>query len=179
MPEVMIKHLLVTWFRNEPSAVDPDQTVRLEKINRVGDVVDIDDEASYKRLEDLGAFFTDEEREQIEAGTYTGAGAAQVYSARGQTSANPTPLIEDAEGEGRQVDNLSSEELAEYIKGNNLSSEETIALAGDDEGSINKVLEAENMATNNDPRADVVAGLEAKLTAASGTQQSSGRRKKS
>jgi hypothetical protein len=162
----MIKHLLVTWFRNEPSPVDPEQTIRLEKINRVGDVVDIDDESSYQRLEDLGSFFTDEEREKIEEGTYTGPGAAQVYAALGNTSANPTPLIEDAEGEGRQVDNLSSEELADYIKSNRLTVEETVALAGDDADSINKVLDAENIATDNDPRKGVETALEAKLAAA-------------
>ena len=166
MTEVMIKHLLVTWFRNEPSAIDPEQTVRLEKINRIGDVVDIDDDASYQRLEELGSFFTDEEREKIEAGTYNGAGAAQVYAALGQTNIAPEVLIEDAEGEGRQVDNLSSEELAEYIKSNRLTVEETVALAGDDADSINKVLDAENIATDNDPRKGVETALEAKLAAA-------------
>src|SRR5215471_2313225 len=166
MPEVMIKHLLVTWFRNEPSAVDPEQTIRLEKINRIGDVVDIDDDASYQRLEELGAFFTDEERQKIEDGTYTGPGAQQVYAALGNTEANPTPLIEDAEGEGRQVDNLSVDELADYIKSNRLTVEETVALAGEDADSINKVLDAENIATDNDPRKGVETALEAKLAAA-------------
>lgn len=163
MPEVMIKHLLVTWFRNEESAVNPDETVRLEKINRIGDVVDIDDEPSYKRLEELGSFFTDDERKAIEEGTYQGPGAAQVYAARGDTSYAPRPMIEAAEGEGRQVDNLDSEELAEYIKTNKLTVEQTVALAGDDADSINKVLDAENIATDNDPRRGVESALEAKL----------------
>ena len=166
MPEVMIKHLLVTWFRNEPSAVNPDENQRLEKINRVGDVVDIDDEASYKRLEELDSFFTDEEREAIEEGTYQGPGASSVYAALGNTSYAPQPMIEAAEGEGTQVDNMSSEELAEYINSNKLTVDATVSLAGDDADSINKVLDAENIATDNDPRQGVVRQLEAKLASA-------------
>jgi len=165
MPEVIVKARLITWFRNEPSAVDPDVTVRLEKINSVGEKVDIDDEASFQRLTDLDAIYSEEDSAAIEEGTYTGPGAAAVYAARGETVA-PESLIEPAEGEGRQVDNLSAEDLAEYIKSNKLTVEETVALAGDDADSINKVLDAENIATDNDPRKGVESALEARLSAA-------------
>jgi hypothetical protein len=167
MTEVIVKARLITWFRNEQSAVNPDETVRMEKINHIGEKVDIDDEVSFQRLTDLDAIFTPEESEAVEEGTYTGPGAAAVYAARGETVA-PEPLIEPAEGEGRQVDNLSAEELAEHIKSNRLTVEETVALAGDDADSINKVLDAENIATDNDPRKGVEVALEAKLAAAQG-----------
>jgi len=41
----------------------------------------------------------------------------------------------------------------------------TVALAGDDEESIQKVLDAENIATENEPRKGVLDRLEAKLIA--------------
>jgi len=165
MPEVIVKHRLITWFRNEPSAVNPDETVRLEKINTIGEKVDIDDESSYNRLVELDAVYTDETVQEIEDETFKGEGAAAVYAARGVT-ASPPPLIEAAEGEGRQVDDLSVEELAEYITANSLTVDETVSLAGDDVDSINRVLDAENLATDNDPRKGVEKALEAKLAAA-------------
>jgi hypothetical protein len=165
MPEVMIKARLFTWFRNEESAIDPEQTQRTEKISHLGEVVDVDDDASFKRGEELDAFFTDEEREAIEEETYGGPGATAVYAARGVTP-QPEALIQPAEGEGTQTSNLSAEELADYIKSNRLTVEETVALAGDDADSINKVLDAENIATDNDPRKGVETALEAKLSAA-------------
>jgi hypothetical protein len=165
MTEVMIKVRLFTWFRNEESAVDPSQQQRVEKISHMGEVVDIDDDASFQRGEELGAFFTDKEREAVEDGTYIGPGSEAVYAARGEAP-SPTPLIEDAEGEGGSAAEMSAEDLADYIKRNRLNVEDTVALAGDDTESIEKVLDAENIATDNDPRKGVEAALEAKLAAA-------------
>jgi hypothetical protein len=163
MAEKMIKVLLFTWFHNEPSAINPAETARLEKLARLGEVVDIDDDYSLQRGEELGAFFTDEERKEIEEETYAGEDAPAVYAALGVT-APPVGLIEPAGGEGPMA--LSVEALAEYITENNLNSEQTIALAGDDADSINKVLDAENIATDNEPRKSVVSALEKKLAAA-------------
>jgi hypothetical protein len=52
-------------------------------------------------------------------------------------------------------------------------SDQNVDLAdSDDVNSINKVLDAENMATNNEPRVGVVRGLEARLAKASETPAS-------
>jgi hypothetical protein len=162
MPEVMIKVRLFTWFQDNASAANPDETVRMEKISVLGEVVDIDDDASYQRGQDLDAFFTDEERQQVEDGTYTGPGYQGVYAFLGHNP--PESVVEPLEGEG--TSGMTTEEMADHIKSNRLTVEETVALAGDDADSINKVLDAENIATDNDPRKGVEAALEAKLAAA-------------
>lgn len=166
MAEKMIKVLLFTWFRNEPSAINPDEMARFEKLSRLGEVVDIDDELSLARGEELGAFFTDAEREAIEDETYTGEDALTVYQARGVTLPAESLIQPLAGGEGPLISRLSTEQLADYIKENNLTAQQTIALSGEDTESIEKVLDAENIATDNDPRKSVVNALEKKLTAA-------------
>ena len=50
--------------------------------------------------------------------------------------------------------------LSEWIKTNEPSADETIALAGGDAARADVVLEAESLATGGDPRPEVVEGLE-------------------
>jgi len=167
MAQKIIKHRLFTWFEVTPNPVDPSgPDVLTERINIAGDDVDITNEDYVKRGEDLDAFYTDEEADKIRAGTYAGTDADQVYYLRsgGQTAPHNLPHISPADGE---AGNLSVEELADKIRNEKLNVEQTVALAADDLASIEKVLDAENLATDNEPRRGVVDRLEAKMSAAS------------
>jgi hypothetical protein len=170
MAQKIIKHRLFTWFEVTPNPVDPGgPDVLTERINIAGDDVDITNEDYVKRGEELDAFFTDEEADQVRAGTYNGPGAEQVYYLRqgAQTAPHNLPRqIGPADGEHGDTASMSSEELADYINEHKLNVDQTVALAGDDLESIEKVLDAENLATDNDPRKGVTDRLEAKMNAA-------------
>ena len=165
----IIKVRLFTWFQNQDSAANPDETVRVERISHFGEDVEIDDEASLARGEEFDAFFSDEEADEIRNGTYDGPLLEQLNIAAGITAA-PTGAVSDIEGEGPQTDSLSSQELGEYINENNLNVDETVALAesGNTE-SIEKVWDAEEHAAQlrgNDARKGVTDKLDAMLKAA-------------
>lgn len=167
--QVIIKHRLFTWFETVPSAANPEETVRLEKISHLGDDVDITDEASYQRGLELDAFFSKEDAKAIREGTYDGpqAGALAVMSGQAQ---RPASMIEPLEDEGVNTDGMDAQALGEYINENSLNVDQTVALAKDgDEDSIQKVYDAEIHAAQlrgNDPRKGVVDTLDAKLAAA-------------
>jgi len=171
MTQKIIKHRLFTWFEVTPNPVDPSgPDVLTERINIAGDDVDITNEDYVKRGEDLDAFYTDEEADEIRAGTYAGSDADQVYYLRnrGNTAPRAQGQIQPADGEAGNPGEMSVDEMADYIKDHKLNVEQTVALAGDDLESIEKVLDAENLATDNEPRRGVVDRLEAKMSAASG-----------
>jgi hypothetical protein len=170
MAEKIIKVRLFTWFENAQSAANPDEEVRLERINIIGDDVDISDEASLARGEELDAFFSDEDAAAIRDGSYDGPLADHIAIAQGVV-APPTGAVSAIEGEGPQTDSLSSQELGEYINENNLNVDETVALAtAGDTASIEKVWDAEEHAAQlrgNDARKGVTDKLDAMLKAAS------------
>jgi hypothetical protein len=93
------------------------------------------------------AFYTDEERERIEEGQ------------------NPDQPLSLSSG-GGDVSSLGEYELAEYIKGANPSGKEltvgeTVALAEGDKDLAHRLLQAENIATDGEPRKGVETGLTA------------------
>jgi hypothetical protein len=104
-------------------------TVTLEQIGQLG----------LKKGEESHAFYTSEERERIEAG-----------------GSPDEPL---ALGSGGDVSTMGEYELSEYIKTNNLTVSDTIALAGGDKDLAHRVLQAENIATDGEPRKGVETGL--------------------
>jgi hypothetical protein len=106
-----------------------DQVVTLDQIGMLG----------LKKGEESHAFYTTEERERIEAG-----GDPDF----------PTNLPA-----GGELSAMGEYELAEYIKNNNLTVNDTIALAGTDKDMAQRVLQAENIATDGEPRKGVEAGL--------------------
>jgi hypothetical protein len=171
MAQKIIKHRLFTWFEVTPNPVDPSgPDVLTERINIAGDDVDITNEDYVKRGESLDAFYTDEEADEIRAGTYAGSDADQLYYLRsgGQTAPRVTAQGQITAASGESTESMTAEELADHIRDNKLNVEQTVALAGDDLESIEKVLDAENLATDNEPRRGVVDRLEAKMSAASG-----------
>lgn len=163
MAEKIIKHRLFTWFEKVDSLVQPGVEVLAERIAHMGEKVDITNPDYIKRGEELGSFYSDDEAKAIEAGTYRGQDAEVLM--RHRTGASlPQPLVEPLDDEGPQTDGLSAEELAEYITSNKLNVDKTVALAGDTLESIELVLDAEGIATDNEPRVGVTRALEAKLT---------------
>jgi hypothetical protein len=91
------------------------------------------------------SFYTDAERKTLESG--------------GDPS-KPASLSEES------VSEMGEFELSEYIGGNNptgkaLNVDETVALAGTDKDLAHRLLQAENVATDGDPRKGVEAGLTA------------------
>jgi len=90
--------------------------------------------------EDEHLFYTDDERERLEQGQ-SPDGSDGVASS------------------GSAVSELGEYELAEYIKGNNLTVSQTVELAGGDKDLAHRLLQAENIATDGEPRRGVEAGL--------------------
>jgi len=118
----------------EPREALMGETVTLEQI---GLIAQMKGETSH-------AFFTDEERERIEAGQ------------------NPDQPL--SSGSGGDVNSMGEYELAEYIKGANpegkeLTVQQTVDLAGTDKDLAHRILQAENIATDGEPRKGVEAGL--------------------
>jgi len=163
MANKIIKHRLFTWFEEVDSPVVPGQKVLSERINHLGDDVNITNPAYVKRGEDLGSFYTDDEAEKIRKGTYDGADADILYRARGEAVQAPLALDQG----GQDVSQLDAADLGEYIKANRLTVPQTLALVSDNanEEEIQRVLDAENIATNNSPRAGVTDVLEKRLAA--------------
>jgi hypothetical protein len=96
--------------------------------------------------ERLHSFYTDAEREALESG------------------ADPNQPLQLTSGSS--LAEMGEYELAEYIQGSNpegkkLSVDETVALAGTDKDLAHRLLQAENVATDGDPRAGVEKGLTA------------------
>ena len=143
-----------------------------EQMAFFGQKVDIPRKADIARGEELGAFFSDEEAAQIEAGTYTGPEASllaqppMVEHFSDEEAANArvvmTPVADS--GEARpEIDMVSAdaETIASYIEDNKLNVADTVALAGGNSELAEKVYDAENLATDNEPRKGVTDGLDA------------------
>lgn len=164
MNERIVKFRLVTFFDEVPNQVTPQgEPVLVERTASLGEKISLRP-IDEKRLDSLGSLYTAEEAKAIEDGTYAGRDAGQLTAARSGRRVAPA-TVEPADGEHGDLSSMDAEQLAEYITEHELNVEQTVALAGDDEDSINKVLDAENLATENDPRKGVVRSLEAKLNA--------------
>jgi hypothetical protein len=163
--EKIIKVRLFTWFEETPNLVHPGgDPVLTERIAHHGEKVDITNDVSLNRGEELGAFYTDEEAAQIEDGSYRGPDAGILFNRR--AGIRPAATVENVDGEGPQVQSLDSAQLADYIRENKLTVSQTVALADDSTEGIEKVLDAENIATDNEPRKGVTDALETKLQVA-------------
>jgi hypothetical protein len=93
-----------------------------------------------KKGEEEHLFYTDDERERLEAGQNPDASAQAV-------------------SESGDISSLGEYELAGYIKENNLTVNQTVGLAEGDKDLAHRLLLAENIATDGEPRKGVEAGL--------------------
>lgn len=136
-----VRHLQFPYMRTRPNPVDPDgKPLLVGAVARQNDVLNVSDLTKYDlyRGEQAGSFYSDEEL------------------------ALPQPTAAEA---GTDLAVMSSEELAEVIQGRNekgsrLNVGETVALAGDNPDLAERLLEAETIATDDDPRDGVIEGLQ-------------------
>lgn len=160
--EKRIKYRLFNYYeeRGKDLAGNP---VLVEKTAAFGELADIPREEDIERGERLGAFFSDEENSAIEDGSYRGPSYDQLRTNAGTTEGAQT-------AESHDITSMSDEQIAEIIASGNggkgLSVAETVALAGDDKDLAEKVLDAEIIASQSDPRKGVEKGLEAIISRA-------------
>jgi hypothetical protein len=162
---------LFTWFQNVKSPINSDEMQRVERIAHLGETVDIDDDASLRRGEELGAFFSDEDAEAIANGTFRGPTAELIYARRVGT--RPAQLNDEASqlpAGDFDVHEASTDELADYISENKLSVPATRSLIPEnaDLEMLEKFYDAENLATENEPRKGVTDYLDARMQALNG-----------
>lgn len=136
--------------------------VRLVRHASFGEEVEIPDD-QIARGEELGAFFSDEDAEAIRAGTYSGPVAHLLPGQRRIPQAAEGDVI--ALGD-LDVANADAAEIAAYIQEHKLTVGDTVALAGDDKDLAEKILDAEEIATQGSPRAGVEKGIEAVMSRA-------------
>lgn len=159
----IIKHLLYTWFEEVEDPMSGGKALR-ERIARLGDKVTITRHADVVRGERLGSFYTDSEAKAIEDGTYNGSDAEQVFAAR--SGVRVAPRVAPADGEHGDFAMMDAPQLADHIASNKLNVQNTLALlpADADAEDCQKLLDAENIATGNDPRTGVVDVLEKRIS---------------
>jgi hypothetical protein len=127
---------------------DANGQIILEPVDLVrGEEVTLDElgKLALKKGEENHSFYTTAERERVEAGQPEGGSSATAT-------------------EGGNVSELGEYELADYIKGANpegraLKAQEVVDLAGNDTDLAHRLLQAENIASDGDPRKSVEAGL--------------------
>jgi len=141
----IVKHLLFTALMPVPNPAQPDQEIWVEKLFKRGEEIPADmlDDATLERGERLGSFFTDEELEE----------------GQNQREPGPAPAMQLTEAGEPAFDEMSESELAEYIRQNRPNVGETVLMSQNDPDTAKRLLEAEHMATDGEPRAGVVKGL--------------------
>lgn len=160
----IVKFRLVTYFDEVENQVTPNgETVLVERLASMGDEVDFRP-ADEERLDSLGALYTEDEAKAIQEGSYRGTDAGVLATFRG-TASRPTGTVTAAEGEGNPGDIDSYPDavaLGEHIRDTRPNVEGTLALLPDNpsEEQIQKLYDAENIATGDSPRSGVVDKLD-------------------
>ena len=163
--EKQIKFRLFHYYEEGPDPTDDSKKVLREKVASFGQIVDIEREEDIERGERLGAFYSDEEKDAIAEGSFRGPGAEELRSNAGLPGGQTGEgTVEPVDGEVPDISDMSSEEVAQIISegngGRGLNVNETIALAQNDAELAEKVLDAETIASESDPRAGVEKALE-------------------
>jgi len=172
MAEKMIRFLQFSYGKVVDNPLyheggDQPETLLKEETARVGEVHDITRPYDLARGEELGAFFSDDERKAIEDGSYRGPDAPALVQARRAAAEAVVQPLADESGASADISDMSSEQVADLIVEQKLTVPQTVDLAdASDVDSINKVLDAEDLASENEPRAGVTKALEARLAAA-------------
>jgi hypothetical protein len=142
----VVKALMFPYMVIAPNPSIVGQEILVEKVASRGDIVTIDQIGSIYLAKgerpDVQAFYTTAELEQLK-----GAGS---------TAANPTAT---AEGIPDNFNELSAQEMSEVIADNKPTVNELLAAVGNDSDAAARLLDAENIATDNDPRRSLEAGV--------------------
>jgi hypothetical protein len=138
---LMFPYMVITA---NPSVIG--QEILVEKTASRGDIVTVEQIGLHflqkGERPDVQAFYTDAELEQL-------AGA-------GTSAANPTEV---AEGIPSNFDELSAQEMAGVIEDERPTINALLAAVGNDKDAAQRLLDAENIATDNDPRAGLESGV--------------------
>lgn len=129
MAERKVYHKVFVYYEDGPDPVDPDKTIRLERMARRGEVLDFS-AADIERGERTGAFFPE---------------ATTVSTEGGEGTLDPATA--------------SLADLTTWITEDHPTVDEVVGAAGTDKVTARKLLDAENAATGNEPRKGVEAGL--------------------
>src|SRR4051794_33303967 len=121
----IVKFRLITWFETVDDPTAPGGQVMREKIASMGDEVEVP-ESEETRLDKLGAFYTAEEQAAIEDGSYNGHDRYTLANFR--AGKKPEGLITPALGEGFDIGSMQADEVADYIRENRLTVDQTLAL---------------------------------------------------
>jgi hypothetical protein len=145
----VVKHLLFPYFVIGEHPMIPGQEIYEEKTARRGEEVPVSDlrKMDLEKGERLGSFFNDEELKAME----------RIGDAGGDI---------DLVNSGFNASEAGEHEIAEHITSNKLNVDDTVALAGGDVETAQRVLEAESIASGGDSRKGVVAGLEVVISRA-------------
>lgn len=150
-----VKHLMFTYHVIAPSPMIPGEEVIMERTARQGDVIDLDELGTYylHRGEALDAFFTDDELARYNRGE-------PIYALPPGETADVLPggqgAIEPAEFEGTGVfAEMGSHEMVAYMEEHKPSIDQLSELINNDPDAARRLLEAENIVTDEDPRVDV------------------------
>jgi hypothetical protein len=139
--ERTIKHLLFTYYE-ETEDPRTGNTVRVEREAAQGTTVELDP-WDIERGERFGSFFTEEELKRREAAPEEEGGVEAVSLAELDTEEKRDWLKAEGEFEGEEVPTVN--EVLDAVHAEPAEAED--------------VLEAENLATGNQPRKGVVEGL--------------------
>jgi len=144
----IVKHLIFTAQIETENPMFPGTKMRSERLYRLNEEVPVEvlDDYNLSRGESLGSFYTDEELEQgVPQAAALETGVAQIAEA----------------GSGGDFSEMGEAELADYLIKNKPTVDETVRMAGNDPDTAQRLLEAEHIATEDEPRAGVVKGLNA------------------
>lgn len=127
--EVKIKIRAFTYGQLVADPVNPDNQTLVSQVAMRGETVEVND-ADYAKGVELGAF-AEADGEPIDGGSLV----------------------------GRSVVDLSDDELDELLETESPNVGETVALAGNDPESAQRILDAEERVTDGEPRQGVEDGL--------------------
>lgn len=152
MAERTVKHLSIRYWEEaeHPFQVSsetgrPLKTLQL-RTAQFGEKVNIERKEDLKRLEHYGAIATQEEQDELDA--------VADQTALEQLGAESSGDESDGELSGK-----TTEELGEWIRENGPTVNDLLQAANDDPDLAERLIDAENLATNNDPRTTLIEGL--------------------
>ena len=161
----IVKDLMFVYHVLEPNPMLPGAgDIVAERTATTGQAVDVEELGPLylEKGERLGSFFTDAELRALRP-----AQVRDIFQRAGGIHESIKELVgashatsgDEAEAEDKEFSLMSSHELAEYMEENKPTVAETVAMADGDPEAAKRILEAEDIVTDNDPRQGVIDGL--------------------
>jgi hypothetical protein len=146
----VIKTLMFPYMVIAPNPSVIGQEILVEKVASRGDIVSVDQIGLHYLAKgerpDVQAFYTTAELESLQ-------GAATPQNPTGEAPAG-------GDGIPGNFNELSAQEMSVIIEEQKPTTNELLSAVGNDKDAAQRLLDAENIATDNDPRAGVRKGVE-------------------